>query len=224
MTTTDDRIASLIDRLVADVRPVRRLWPPAMRLMAWLGVVAAVAVALLIVGVRRDVSLRLTTPGFGAELLFVGTAAILAARIALRGAVPGLDDDGLGRLTLVATLIGGGLFGVVQTGASFATSFASFVERGIPCAVTSLILAALPWMTVLWAVSRGLPLKPAQSLAAAGLAAALAAYVLMRLRCGVDESLHVIIWHGGPLVIATCVAAGAGLVLRRARRGAALPR
>jgi hypothetical protein len=214
MAAPDDRIESCIEQLVADARPVRRLRSPAVRLLAWVGVVLAVAAVATTAGLRRDVAARIASPIFLAELACLGAAAIGFAGIALGGAVPGLHDA-RGRRALPAILLAGGLVSAAWTGFPFATSFAGFVERGVACAVSSVVLAFVPWAVLLWAVRRGLPLRPGRTFAAGGLAASLAAYALMRLRCSADDVLHVAVWHGGPVVIATCAAAVVGVVLTR---------
>jgi hypothetical protein len=216
-TSTDDRIASLIDRLVESARPVRRLWPPAARLVAWLGVLLAVGTVVEIAGLRPDVGARLASPGFLAEIACLGAATVAGAWVALRGAVPGLDA-GRGRRVLAATVVAGGALGLAGTRFSPATPFATFVDAGVPCALTSVVLALVPWAAVLWAVRRGVTLRPVPTYAAAGLAASLAAYALMRLRCPLDETVHVAVWHGTPVVFSTILAAAVGIVAWRHRR------
>jgi hypothetical protein len=218
MTTPDDRIASYIDRLVEDARPVRRLWPPILRLTGWLGVVLVVGVALWLVGLRQDVVARLTAPRFCAELVCLGGAALVAAWLALRGAVPGLDG-GSGRLVLVGTIATAMSLCLVQSPAPATSLFVlRFVEAGVPCAGRALLLVVAPWAALLWAVRRGAPLRPTSTYALGGLAASLAAYALMRLRCGLDEPFHVVVWHGAPVLLATAVAAAVGLASARSHR------
>jgi hypothetical protein len=218
MTTRDDRIASLIDRLVDDARPVRRLWSPAIRLAAWLGILLVVAAALAIAGVRPDVAARLASPGFVAELACLGVATVAAAWIALRGAVPGLEggpgrsaarrNDRRGR---------GARSRAIATRA--ATSFGLRRHRH-PVRHPVRRARSRAVRALLWAVRRGGCAR--RRLAPPASAAALGAYALMRLRCSLDETLHVAIWHGAPGVLATIAAAAIGLVLARpiARRAA----
>jgi hypothetical protein len=211
-----------IDRLVEDARPVRRLWSPAVRLGVWLGVLLAVAAGVVIAGVRPDVAARLGSPGFLVELGCLAAATLAAAWLALRGAVPGLESPA-GRGVLGATLVAGAVLGLAGMRPALAPTLASFVGAGIPCALSSVALALVPWAALLWAVRRGAPLSPVLTCAVGGLAAALGAYVLMRLRCPLDETLHVAAWHGAPVVLATIAAAAVGVLLVRARRVARSP-
>jgi hypothetical protein len=217
MSTTDDRVDALIDHLVTAIRPVRRLRPPAVRLAGWLAVVFAIAASVGAAGLRRDAAVRLASAAFVAELACLGAAAVAAAWIALRGSVPGLDDR-RARSVLIAAVIASAVLGLHDMEPSLATPFASFVHRGIPCAAWSMVVGLAPAAVLLATVWRGLPLRSARSFGAAGLAAALAAYALLRVRCSLDETLHIAIWHGGPAVVVTCAAAITGMCVARARR------
>ncbi len=217
MSTPDARVDALIDRLATAAGPVRRLRPPAVRLMGWLAMVVAVAAGVAAAGLRRDVGVRLASPVFLAELACLGAAAVAAAWIALRGSVPGLDDRRARRVLFVA-IVAGVVLGLADSQPPQATPIASFVGRGIPCATWSIIAALAPAAVLLVAVWRGLPLRSVASSGAAGLASALVAYAILRVRCSLDEMLHVAIWHGGPVVVVTCAAAIAGACVARARR------
>lgn len=223
MTTPDDRIDAYIARLVEGARPVRRLWTPRRRLAAWLGGLGAVAAAVGVAGLRPDLATRLAAPGFVVELACLAVATLAAGWIALRGAVPGLDG-GRGAGVLAASALTGGTLGLLHTRLSLATPLPTFVDQGWPCIVSTLVLTVLPAATLLWAVRRGVALRPAVTGAAAGLGASLAAYALMRLRCPLEDTLHVIVWHGGAILVATLVAAALGAALAGARAAARPPR
>ena len=74
----------LIDSLVADVKPVRRLRPPVVRALCWL-LFAALMLALVAVGhgVRPDLMLKLRQPVFAisvAAALMTGAHFRISAR------------------------------------------------------------------------------------------------------------------------------------------------
>jgi len=213
-TSRDDRIGPLIERLVAEARPVRRLRPPAVRLALWLAVLLVVATLALAAGVRADLAVRLGAHGYLGELACLTTAAVAAAWIALRRAVPGLEPGAAPALLATAGLAAG-VLGAVETHFSPTGSLASFVAAGLPCTLQSLTLAAVPWVALVWAVRGGAPLHPTATCGVAGLGAALGAYLLMRLRCPAEDTLHVAVWHGTPVVIATALAAVVGVLLAR---------
>jgi hypothetical protein len=221
-TSADDRIVRVIDGLVRDARPVRRLWHPTVRLSAWLGVLIAATALLTIVGLRPGLVERLLSALFLGELVCLGTATIAAARIAIRAAVPGLDD-GLGRPFLVASIAAGAVLSLSQTRLAIGVPPVKFVEAGIPCALSSIIIAAVPALAIVWAVGRGAPLRPAWAGSIGGMAAGIWAYVLMQLRCRLDETVHVIVWHGVPVIIVATASAAITVAVARARRARVSP-
>ena len=82
---------SLVDRLVADARPVRRLWRPEARLVVWLALAAGGARRPGRAGsARADLALRLRAPAFLLEqsLLLLGCGAARAGGAARRRARP----------------------------------------------------------------------------------------------------------------------------------------
>src|SRR5262249_29708175 len=83
----------LIDRLVTDARPVRRLWRPEVRLVVWLAVVALVAVVLGGRFVRPDFARKLHSPAFLLEAAAMLVARSLLGLEALPAAVPGYRHD-----------------------------------------------------------------------------------------------------------------------------------
>jgi hypothetical protein len=207
---TDDRSndrADLIAQLVAEAHPVRRLWSPGRRLTIWLGVASLSLGLVLLLGPRPDIAVRLREPLFLLELATLAAAGVLLAGQALRHAVPGMESE------RVAGVLGLGALGgalLLREPIQGALSMEAFVALGAPCAGTALGLAAGPWAALVIALRRGAPLSAARAGALAGGAAAVLAFLLLRLRCPVDEVLHVVAWHALPVVVAgvACTAVG----------------
>lgn len=86
MTSTAD----LIDSLMADAKPVRRLLPPAVRALCWL-LLAALILILVAAGhgVRPDLLLKLRQPVFFAGIVAALLTGVLAALAAFIASVPG---------------------------------------------------------------------------------------------------------------------------------------
>lgn len=215
MATPDPR-QDLIARLVAEAHPVRRLWSPGRRLTIWLGIVALSAGLVLVLGPRGDLGIRLREPLFLLELGTLSLAGLLLAAQALRHAVPGMGSE------RVAGIVGLGAVGVallLREPVQLAFSMEAFVALGAPCAGTALGLAVGPWAALVIALRRGAPLSAARAGALAGGAAAVLAFLLLRLRCPVDELLHVVVWHALPVVAAGVASTAVGSWwLRRWRR------
>ena len=194
---------SLIDTLVADAAPVRRLWPMPAR---WAGWLALCAVFAAIIGTAvgwsfppHDAPMR-----FGAELIVALIAMLVWSALALRAAVPG-QTPRAGRVALaLAVALSPLLFWHSAPGPP------SFVANGIPCAERTVALALVPVLAMLWAVRRGAPLAPRRAAALSGGAGFLIAYVLMRILCSVDEPAHLLVWHVLPIAGGVGVAAAAG--------------
>ena len=204
------RTRALIRRLQADAVPVGRLWPPVVRLGLWLVLVAAVGGTLGLSGFRPDLGTQLRDPAFLFDILLLTLAGVAAALIALRDAVPGRGASRFAALVpLGLALAAAGLWGRLPLQGEVAVRH--FIATGLPCATRTFVLAALPWCTLLIAVRRGAPLEPANAGVLIGGAALVMASLLMRLACPMDERLHLLVWHGLPVVGGTLLSAGASL-------------
>src|SRR5260370_281204 len=148
MTRTSD----LIDVLVADATPVRRLRPPAARAACWLLFAATVLVVVGIAeGVRADVAVKLHQPVFAVGVAAAMATGILAATAAFLASVPGRSRHWLllpapASLTWVATIGYGCLTNWVTIGpegmsiAETARCFATLVLVGMPLSLVMLIM------------------------------------------------------------------------------------
>jgi len=204
------RTRALIRRLQADAVPVGRLWPPVVRLGLWLVLVAAVGGTLGLSGFRPDLGTQLRDPAFLFDIVLLTLAGVAAALIALRDAVPGRGASRFAALVpLGLALAAAGLWGRLPLQGEVAVRH--FIATGLPCATRTFVLAALPWCTLLIAVRRGAPLEPANAGVLIGGAALVMASLLMRLACPLDERLHLLVWHGLPVVGGTLLSAGASL-------------
>jgi hypothetical protein len=208
---------ALVDRLITDVAPVRRVWRPGVRLAVWLAVVVAIGWWRARAGLRPDLALQLGTLRYGAELLIIGAAALLAGNVSLRLAVPGTDAGG-SRLVALAGLVAAALLLSLRQPARVDLPLADFIAIGTGCAIATITLALAPWVVLLVVLRRGAPLDPGPAGAAAGGAAFLAAFAVMRLVCPLDERLHLLVWHGLPVALGVALSAFLGLAwLRRWR-------
>jgi len=148
MTSTSD----VIDSLVADAKPVRRLQPPALRALCWL-MFAALMLVLVAVGhgVRPDLMLKLHQPDFATSVVAALTTGVLAAMASFIASVPGRSRRWLllpaPALALWISTIGYGcLTGWVSIGpeglslGETARCFATLAITGIPMSLAMLIM------------------------------------------------------------------------------------
>ena len=207
----------LIDHLVMDARPVRRLWPPGVRLGIWLAVSALVAVVLGRPYLRPDVVRRLESPTFVLEIAAMLLAGSLLGLEALRAAVPGSSPS---RLAMGIIITAVALVSVLQFRQPIHWGWTPdfFLALGEFCLWRTAVLVVIPWMWLLVALRRGVPLASARAAALAGAAAFGLTFVVMRFCCRMDELLHLTVFHVLPVLVGTALSAGLGLLLLRRRR------
>jgi len=209
---------AVVDRIVAEIRPVRRLWPVWARLAVWIVLEIGVLVGLILHGHRPDLAGRLQNPAYLFTVGIFAVCGIIAATLALRAAIPGREP----RPIEVTALI---VLGTVAALLLFswplndALPLSDFISTGVHCAAWTVIFALAPWIALLWALGRGAPMAGAFDGALAGAAAFLCSFALMRVDCPIDEPLHLLTWHLAPALAGIALSAGIGVVLLRRRVG-----
>jgi hypothetical protein len=220
-TRHDQHHRALVDRIVARLEPVRPLWPVRRRLMIWLAIEIAVLTQTLIETSNRW-TLKLEHPLYSLEIAFFAGAAVIVAAMALRAAIPGRESaPWQSGFAIVLTVAGIAMLFITPMRTDM--SLGDFVAIGRSCAWSTCAKAAVPWIALWWAVKRGTPGNGGAAGAMVGAAAMLFSFAIMRLDCPLDEPLHLMIWHLGPVVVVTAISALAGEVwLRSPRRRAAI--
>jgi hypothetical protein len=89
----------------------------------------------------------------------------------------------------------------------------NFINQGWPCALMTSMLAVVPWIALAVLVRRGAPLFPGRDGALVGAAAFLSSFALMRVKCPIDEGMHLLIWHFLPALAGIALSACAGFFL-----------
>jgi len=202
----------LIDRLVADAQPVRRLWRPEVRLLLWLAVFALVAVFVGGRFVRSDLESQLRSPLFLLEAAAMLVAGSLLGLEALRAAVPGQQHGRVVVRTIVATLAIVVLL-LLRQPIHWGWTPDVFLKFGVWDLVGTALLGAVPWAWLLVALRRGAPLASGRAAALAGAAAFCLTFVVMRCCCRTDELMHLGVFHVLPVLIGTALSAGLGVLL-----------
>jgi hypothetical protein len=188
----------LIDALVADLKPVRRLRAPLLGAAAWLLCAAAVVALLALVhGTRSDLGLRLGAPTFTAALagsfLTGGLAAVAAFELSL-------PDRSRLWLLLPAPAI---VLWLSTIGYGCLTDWVSLGPDGIRFGSTmacfaTLLLTSLPAGAVLLTMlSHAARLHPTGVALMGGLATAGIASTAMALLHEIDATVMVLLWHLG---------------------------
>jgi hypothetical protein len=207
----------LVDRMVLQLTPVRRLWPPAARMACWILLESGVLLVLIYHFHRPDIAQRLHDPWYLLGLASFAGAGSLAASLALRLAVPGRESSTLEILLLPAFVLAGSLL-LLHDPADPHVPLAKFIGSGLICVKWMSIYAAVPWTALLWAARRGAPRSRRAEGALVGAAAFMFTFALMRIDCPSDEPIHLLTWHLLPALIGIALSAGLGTLLLR-RRG-----
>jgi hypothetical protein len=194
MTSTSD----VIDSLVADAKPVRRLQPPAVRALCWL-LFAALMLALVAVvhGVRPDLMLKLRQPVFATSVMAALTTGVLAAMASFIASVPGRSRRWLllpapALAVWISTIGYGCLTSWVSIGpdgislGETARCFATLAVTGIPLSLAMLIMLRY--------VAR---LSPAPVAMTGSLAVAAMTAVALSLFHPLDATVMILFWNFG---------------------------
>jgi len=187
---------------------VRRLLSPLARTGVWLALEAVVLGYVLVVEARPEAGSLFTMPGFVLEFVGFVAAAAALAMLAFRSGVPGAPRGGVVRVfALVAFLVA--VLHVVSLPFRTDGSLGDFLA-GRVCAAHMAALAVVPWLAMLIALRRAAPFRGAMAGALAAGAASLMAFAFMRITCPSEEMIHVVTWHGLPVLAALVVSAVVG--------------
>jgi hypothetical protein len=225
MAMSDPRIPVVLrERVEQDLSPVRPLASPERRTLVLvpLGVLLLVGVPLAW-GWRENFGLLVSSrwgPAMAWGLSAVQTlTGLLVVSAGLREAVPGRTLPA----SRIAAIIG--LAIVVVTGVTWMTDLVApavsppgtWARFAWECTGTA-VVSALPGLAIVaWLASRALPPRPAVAGAIYGLGAGLLADSGVRLFCWVSEPSHVLVSHGGAILIMMALGVIASVTVERIR-------
>jgi hypothetical protein len=212
---------ALVERMAANLRPSRPLWPVRRRLALWLMIEVAVLVRAMVV-TGNDFAMKLRHPPYALEIGFFGIAGLILAAMALKASIPGRESRPC-QMALAVTLVLGGTLILFAVPMRTDLPLSQFAGIGSQCAFATFANAILPWIALWWAVRRGAPGNGRAAGAMVGASAMLFSFAIMRIACPIDEPLHLVTWHLGPAIAVTLLSTLAGAVwLRFPRRRAAI--
>lgn len=200
----------LIQRLARGARPMRLLPPPWMRAMNWLAIsVPAVAIVVVLASPRLDLSERLTDVRFLFEQAAALATATAAAVAAFAVVIPGHDRRlALLPLAPLTVWLGGLVQGSVE--AWLRASAALNLTNGWPCLPGIAMVGAVPALTMMVMLRRGLPIAPRLTVMLGVLAAAALGNVGLRLVHSQDASLMILVWQFGSVALLSLLAGWSG--------------
>ncbi len=189
---------------IGEVKPVRALMPAPARALLLAGLGMAIAF-----GIAAAFGVRPMGAGQWAVFALLVASATAGAWIAMRLAVPGQAPPRMLRaafLLVPVALAALALF-LLGTGGGIGPSF---------CMKVGLLVAIVPWLFTVILLARGYPTAPVVTGGIGGMVAGLWAVSMLHLTCPVQTAPHLMLWHGGVLVVAALVGAATGhFALRR---------
>jgi len=211
------RTDELISALSTNVEPVdRRLVNRNVGAALAVGMVVAIGITLVVLGVRADVSTPRAVTFLFLKLVFatgtVGAASIYLARLA-RPAGERRVSLGLAALPFVAIV----LLAAVSLGQTASSHWDKMVmgEDWLECLISIPLIAIVPFTIVIWAVRKAAPTNLVRAGAFGGLVAGGISAIAYALHCTDDSLPFVALWYGGTIVL--CTLAGAVLGPRMLR-------
>lgn len=217
MSSNPRRPEALIDALVAELTPVRRLLPPWLRTLGWLLAVAVIAVGLL---ARYGDQPMLRHWASAPDLAWAAAGAVLtavcAAWCAFVLAVPGRSRAWVW-LPLPGLLlwIGASGLGCLRTWLAPDTSIAT-LHQPVDCLVFIIGFSIPLSVLMVWLLRRACPLRPALTAVMVGLASAAASASLLEICHAVDAAATDLLTHAlaVAIVVMVNVAMGGRLLSR----------
>ena len=212
----EDHHGALVRRFTTELKPTRSPWPAGVRLGLWMGLEVAV-LTIAVMHASNHFMLKLKQPIYAMEVLFFAAAAVICASQALRSAIPGQRLRRRDSVLAVVLVVLGTVLVAGAVPLNLAYPLGEFVRVGMPCAFSTLALAAMPLVALWWLVKRAAPLRGGLSGTLVGGGGFLFSFAILRLVCPIDEPLHLLTWHLLPVLGAITLAALAGRARLRLR-------
>lgn len=213
---TNDLVpAALRERIAHDLHPVRPLPSPARRALTLLPLGLALIVFIpMLWGLRSNVAALGAGMAWGLSAI-QSLAGLLIVGVALREAVPGrqLSWKALAASIVAAVALFVGLTLATQAAAPNHEPPGVVVRYLWECFWMSATTAIVPLAIAGWLAARALPTRPAVAGALYGLGAGLMNDAGVRLFCWVDSPRHVILAHGGSILLLTIMGALAATLI-----------
>jgi hypothetical protein len=210
------RHRALVDRLSSQITPSRPLWPVSARLM----LLILLEVGILAWGVSHTTNkfvAKLTHPAYAIEAVFFATAAIVCAALALKSAIPGRMLSAKQASMATVLVLAGTVVLIIAQPIDTSIPIGDFARIGQRCAIETVLYGILPWLALCGLVRRGASMNGWLSGLLVGAGALLFAFAVMRLRCPIDEPLHLLTWHLFPALAMSVLSALAGVKWLRFR-------
>ena len=209
----------LLSAIRRNLRPVRPLFPPALRSILLLPVGLALLVAMpAFFGWRHNLAALGVAASWGFSAL-EALAGLLIVGLALREAVPGreLSRPGIFAIVGCGALLFVGLTMVSELLAPVPFQKSVWLRQAWGCLSMSATWSVPALAVASWFAARAVPTRPAVAGGICGLGSGLMADSGVRLTCGVSTPAHVLVGHGAAILLLVSAGAGAAVFVDRFR-------
>ncbi len=192
------RLEQTIQSLSQDLKPMKPLRIPAVRVLQWVfSAIFCLIAGIALFGVRPDFETAVAQPGFWAQASILIALSLTAAFTAIALSVPGYRFASRGRMVSMALASLWALL-LVLLGIGVDWGHAG---GGITCIRDTLVLGALPAAVLFVLIRSGANLLPSWTALLTGIAVSALGALGTQFICKNDSPVHVLIWHFLPMVL-----------------------
>ncbi|RME62002.1 MAG: DUF1109 domain-containing protein [Candidatus Dadabacteria bacterium] len=200
MNNSADINRELIDKLVEDLKPTKKVFSPARAGVKWaLIALLCLLAGLSFTGIRENLSEVLSSPFLLLETVLLILFAIFASAWAFTLSVPGAEKKInciLPALTISTFLILLGLRAYLY-GINWKTVSPSF---GFGCTASVVLFGVVPAFILFAIIKRSAPVKPGLAGAVALLAGFSIGVIGIQFSCHQTDPMHILVWHLLPVL------------------------
>jgi hypothetical protein len=193
----------LIVELARDLRPVRPLSSPSLRLLRWLAAVLAVAaLGIWLLGPRADLASVIGTAVYDARFVLTLAAGLFAGAAAFMLSVPAAEHYRAQRIVpFVLAIAWTLLLGYLLIGGGRGVERLLAFPVNWPCSYKILAFSVIFGTALLIGLRRAAPLEPTWTAALAALSSTALAAAATQLICPIDDAAHQIVGHLVPVIV-----------------------
>ncbi len=206
--------AALFSAVQRDLRPVRPLASPARRALALLPVALVLLVGMPMFWAWRTHGVLAPWPAWGLSALESALSLVIVAA-GLREAVPGRELSARALSVLICIACIGFLLVNATTRGPVAVPAETWIRWIRECISMAIAFSAPALIAPAWLVSRALPNRPALTGALCGLGVGLMADAGLRLACWDGVYAHIVLAHGGAVVLLVALGALSATLVER---------
>jgi hypothetical protein len=208
--------AALLSAVKRDMRPVRPLASPTRRALALLPIAIVLLVGMPIFWAWRTHGVLAPWPSWGLSVLETALSLVVLAA-GFREAIPGRELSARALSVLICVACIGFLLINATTRGPAQVPAETWVRWIRECISMAIAFSAPALIAPAWLVSRALPNRPALTGTLCGLGVGLMADAGLRLACWDGVYAHIVLAHGGAIVLLVALGALSATLVERVK-------